>query len=376
MREFVRFPARLYKDDSLWAPPIRMDERTAYRKDKNAILIHSDYELLVVYDDQGRTAGRCLVHIDHTYNRYYQSKTGFFGAFECVDSYAAAELLLNEAAAWLGERGMDRMLGPINPVAEFWGFLLEGFDTPPVFLSPYNPPYYNDMMERYGMGKAKDLLSLEASREWGYAVPGRFEEFAERFLKRHPEFSLRKIDMKNLLRDAEQIWKITNTALSRNWGYVPVDRGVMEDMVRRLKPILDADAVWFIEDRNKPVGFALGFPDINPILTRTGGRLFPFGFIRLLRGKKTAERYRLLSLAVLPEYHGRGLDVLLYRQLYRALSPKITVLEANYILEDNLRIRNALEKLGLRQIKRYRIYEKAIPLSSKGRSFSVPSRLQ
>jgi ribosomal protein S18 acetylase RimI-like enzyme len=360
MRDFVRFPALLYNNDPLWAPPIWPEERTAYRKEKNAILVNSDFELLVVYDDRGRTAGRCLVYIDHTYNNYYQSKTGFFGAFECVDSYSAAELLLNEAVAWLGRQGMDRMLGPINPVAEFWGFLLEGFDTPPVFLSPYNPPYYNDMMEEYGMVKAKDLLALEASKEWGYTIPERFERFSEILLQRRPGFGLRKIDMKNLIRDAEHIWEITNTALSSNWGYVPVDRGVMEDMVRRLKPVLDPDAIWFVEDRGKPVGFALGFPDINPILTRTRGRLFPFGFVRLLRALKTVQRYRLLSLAVLPQYHGMGLDVLLYRQLYRALSPKITTLEANYILEDNFRIRNALEKLGLRQIKKYRIYEKPI----------------
>jgi GNAT superfamily N-acetyltransferase len=374
MNDFVTFPSRLYEKDPIWVPPVWADERTAYIKEKNAILVNSDFDLLLVYDDQGRTAGRCLVYIDHTYNSYYQSKTGFFGAFECVDSYTAAEILLNEAAAWLGERGMDRMLGPINPVAEFWGFLLEGFDTPPVFLSPYNPPYYNDMMERYGMGKAKDLLSLEASREWGYTIPERFERFSEILLQRCPGFGLRKIDTKNLIREAEHIWEITNTALSSNWGYVPVDRGVMEDMVRRLKPVLDPDAVWFVEDRGNPVGFALGFPDINPILSRTRGRLFPFGFIRILRAKKTVQRYRLLSLAVLPEYHGKGLDVLLYRQLYRALSPKITTLEANYILEDNLRIRNALEKLGLRHIKKYRIYEKAISLSSRGRFCSVPNQ--
>jgi ribosomal protein S18 acetylase RimI-like enzyme len=134
----------------------------------------------------------------------------------------------------------------------------------------------------------------------------------------------------------------------------------MEDMVKRLKTILDPDAVWFIQVEGKPVGFALGFPYVNPTMRKINGRLFPFGFLKLLSGVKKERRYRLLSLAVLREYQGQGLDVLLYRQLYKALAPRNIVLEANYILEDNYKIRNALEKLDLTFIKKYRIYEKPL----------------
>jgi ribosomal protein S18 acetylase RimI-like enzyme len=131
-------------------------------------------------------------------------------------------------------------------------------------------------------------------------------------------------------------------------------------MFRKLKPIADPDAIWFVEVRGTPVGFALGFPDLNVILRRTGGRLFPLGFAQILFGIRHVTEYRLFGLAVLPEYHGRGLDVLLYLQVYKSLSPRIQRLEANYILEDNHRIRNALEKLGLDLVKTYRVYEKAI----------------
>ena len=113
-------------------------------------------------------------------------------------------------------------------------------------------------------------------------------------------------------------------------------------------------------DKGEPVGFALGFPDLNMILKKVDGRLFPLGFLRLLTGVKKLPDYRLFALAVLPRYQGKGLDVLLYLQIFRALSPKIRRLEANYILEDNLRIRNALEKLGLDRVKTYRVYEKGI----------------
>jgi len=141
---------------------------------------------------------------------------------------------------------------------------------------------------------------------------------------------------------------------------VPVDEEVLKETVRRLKAILDPDAVWFVEDKGIPVGYALGFPDINVILKRIGGRLFPFGFIRMLADKRKITRYRLYALAVLPAYFNLGLDVLLYISLYKALQPKGIVLEANYILEDNTRIRNALEKLGLEYVKDYLVYEKSL----------------
>ena len=131
-------------------------------------------------------------------------------------------------------------------------------------------------------------------------------------------------------------------------------------MFRRLKPIADPEAIWFVEDRGRPVGFILGFPDLNVILRRIGGRLLPLGFLQVLFGIRMVTDYRLFGLAVLPEYQGQGLDVLLYLQIYKALAPRIRRLEANYILEDNPRIRNALEKLGLDLVKTYRVYEKPI----------------
>ena len=109
-----------------------------------------------------------------------------------------------------------------------------------------------------------------------------------------------------------------------------------------------------------PVGYALGFPDLNVILRRIGGRLLPLGFLRILLGAKKVRDHRLFGLAVMPEWQGRGLDVLLYLQLYRALRHRIRRMEANYILEDNRRIRNALEKLDLELVKTYRVYERPV----------------
>ena len=359
MRRFTLFPRRLYKSDPCWAPPLWMDERRAYTAKKNAILAHSDYALLLAEDD-GRLIGRSLVYVDHNFNAYYHTRTGFFGAFECADDFGAARALDERAVSWLAARGMNRVRGPIHPVAESWGFLLDGFGQPPVFMAPYNPSRYNDFMCRLGYHTAKDLLAYEGSTERSYKLPARFSRFTARMLKPGTGLSVRPLSMKHLSRDADAIFRISNESLKDNWGYVPLNRDELQDMFRRLKPIADPQAIWFVEHNGTPVGFALGFPDLNVILRRTGGKLLPFGFLQLLFGVKKVADYRLFGLAVLPAYHGKGLDVLLYTQLFNALSPRIRRLEANYILEDNAKIRNALEKLGLDLVKKYRVYEKGI----------------
>jgi GNAT superfamily N-acetyltransferase len=360
MRRFVYFPRDLYRDDPCWAPPLWIDERRAYSGRTNAILAHSDYSLILVEDNDGRVAGRSLVYVDHAFNGFYGTRTGFFGAFECVEDFGAARALDDAAVAWLKARGMERVRGPIHPVAESWGFLVEGLRAPPVFMAPYNPHYYNDFVRKLGYEKVKDLLAYDASTERNYTIPQRFSTFGARRLADGTGLSVRMLSMKDLARDADAILAISNEALKDNWGYVPLNRAEFQDMFRKLKPIADPEAIWFVEHQGRPVGYALGFPDLNMILRRIGGRLLPFGFLRLLFGIRRVTDYRLFGLAVLPAYHGKGLDALLYMQVYNALAPRIRRLEANYILEDNPNIRNALEKLGMDLVKTYRVYEKSL----------------
>jgi GNAT superfamily N-acetyltransferase len=168
--------------------------------------------------------------------------------------------------------------------------------------------------------------------------------------------------MKHLPRDAETIWRISNQAIRNNWGWAPYGLGELQDTFKKLKPIADPDAIWIVEDAGRPVGFCLGFPDINIILRKIRGRLFPFGFMTLLGKRRRLREFRLFGLAVLPEYQGMGLDVLLYTSLYEALAPRGVRMEASYILEDNPNMINALKKLGLVQTKTYRVYEKGIGL--------------
>lgn len=342
-----------------WVPPIWAFERSAYRPSKNAVLGRSESQLFLVRDGD-RVLGRLVAYIDPQFNEHFGSRTGFFGSFECYDHPAAAREILLEAESWLRRRGMNRVRGPINPVAECWGFLVDGFDTTPVYMSPYNPPYYDALMLSSGYEGVKDLLAYDADTAKGYVIPKRYKSFEKILSARRPNMTTRMIDPSKLERDAEYIRGILNAGVDGNWGFVPVGREEMASVVRDLQPILDPSAIWFVEDDGVPVGCCLGFPDINVIIKRIHGRLFPTGFLRLLTGSWRIKDYRLWGLAVLPAYQNLGLDVLLYLRLADSLVPRGVRIEANYILEGNLKIRNALEKLGMKLIKRYRVYDKEL----------------
>jgi len=360
MRDFIRLPQVIFQDHPCYVPPLWLDEKKAYSAKANPILANSDFALLLVLNDDHKPVGRIVVYIDHKYNQYYQSKTGFFGAFECIDDAGAAGLLIQTCEVWLRDKGIQVIRGPINPVAENWGFVFEGYGRAPVFMSPWNPPYYHGFFTGAGYEKAKDLLVYEADILQGYELPKRYDGFTEKFFERFPGIKIRQLDLRRIKDDARSIWEISNIALADNWGYVPLELPVMEDMLRKLRLIVDPNAVWMAEYEGNAVGFCLGFPDINLILKRSKGRLFPLGWARLLFGVKKLRDYRLFGLAVHPDWQGRALDALMYINLYHNLAAKKVRMEANYILEDNLRIRNALEKLGMHRIKTYRIYEKSL----------------
>jgi GNAT superfamily N-acetyltransferase len=360
LKQFVRLPEKLFGELADFIPPLWLDEKKDYTALHNPILAVSEFQLLLAYDDHNKPVGRLIVYIDFDYNKFYQTRIGFFGAFVCINDQKPAQLLIDSAENWLREKGCTAMRGPINPQAENWGFIFSGYERPTVFLSPSNPPYYHDFFVSAGYTKVKDLLVYEADIQSGYQLPNRYDGFQQRFAERFPGIRLRRLNLKKLEDDARAIWLISNASLQNNWGYVPLGLSVMEDMLSRLKLIVDPDAVWIAENDGQPVGFCLGFPDINIILKKINGRLLPFGWLHLLRDSKKLRDYRLFGLAVLPEWQGRALDALMYINLYEHLKSKNVRMEANYILEDNLRIRNALEKLGMQLIKSYRVYEKPL----------------
>ncbi len=359
LRAFIGLPYRLYRDDPVWVPPLRSEQRSQFDPKLNPFLNHCDWQLFLV-KDQGKIVGRCAAFIDHLAADFWKEPVGLFGYFDCIPSPAAARLLLEAARDWLRARGCTSMRGPWSFVSQEWGMVVEGFVPSPVIMAPYNPPYYNDYMVEFGLHKIKDLLCWYISTAEGHDIPPRIKELTDLVAKRYG-VRVRQVDMSRYDREVETIIEMSNTSLIENWGYSPVTEDEVRAMARDMKPIIQPKGVLIAEDKaGRPIGFAITLPDVNSLLKGLNGRLFPFGFLKLLRGIPRLRRYRMFALGVIPEYHGKAVDSLLYRALYESLYAPDTWMEINYVLEDNWMMVNAINKLGAKPLRRYRVYEMAI----------------
>lgn len=359
-RQFIQFPYRLYRDDPLWVPPLRSEQWAQFNPAKNPMLDHCTVQLFLLKDGR-EVIGRIAAFIDHAAVDYWGAPIGLFGSFECVEDESAAHLLLGTARDWLVERGMESMRGPWSFASQEWGLEIEGGDRPPVILAPHNPAYYPLYLESFGLEKATDLIAYLADMGEGYDLPERYRTLTDKIQSRY-NIRVRPVSLDNLEADVMTIVQLSNRAIADNWGYSPVTMEEAKVMARDLKRIVNPQVLLIAEDsEGNPIGFGLSLPDVNRILHNMNGRLLPFGWLKLLTGIKKLRHYRMWALGVVPEYQGRAIDTLLYKATYEALKDVRVCMEINYVLEDNHRMNNALVKMGVRPIRRYRVYEMSIP---------------
>jgi len=215
-------------------------------------------------------------------------------------------------------------------------------------------------MLAFNLEKIKDLLVYYISIKEGYTIPERIMTLTDDVVKRYG-VHIRQVDMKKYDEDVQKIIDLSNRSLIDNWGYTSVTTEEAEAVARDLKPIIQPKGVIFAEDtEGKPIGFAITLPDVNRILKGLKGHLLPFGWLKLLLGIPKLRSYRLFALGVIPEYHGKGVDSLLYRALCESLYTPETRLEINYVLEDNAPMNNAIHKLNAKPLRRYRVFEKEL----------------
>jgi len=359
LRQFIQFPYRLYQNDPTWVPPLRSEQWAQFDAKKNPMLDHCDTQLFLLKDGR-EVIGRCSAFVDHLAVEHWGEPIGLFGSFECVQDESAAHQLLTAAREWLVLKGMKAMRGPWSFASQEWGLEIEGGDRRPVILAPHNPSYYAAFFDQFGLNKAMDLIAYLADTTSGYEFPERYQTLTDRIQARYG-VKVRALDMDKLETEIMTIVELGNLSVSENWGYYPVTEDEAHAMARDLKRIVNPDALLIAEDPDgKPIGFALSLPDVNTILQGMNGRLLPFGWLKMLVGMKKIHNYRMWALGVVPAYHGKAIDTLLYKATYEALKDMQVCMEINYVLENNHRMNNALLKLNVEPIRRYRVYEMAI----------------
>jgi GNAT superfamily N-acetyltransferase len=359
LKRFIDFPYHFYRSDPNWIPPMRMELKGQFDPKTNPLLEHCTTRLFTLKEG-GRILGRVAAFIDHLAVDFWKEPMGLFGYYECIPDGQASKALLEAAAGWLTEQGMKAMRGPWTFVSQEWGLVVEGFTPPPCIMAPYNPPYYPGQLEAFGLEKVKDLLCYYISGKEGYQIPDRILSLTDRVAKRYG-VTVRPVNMKEYDREVQTFLELSNTSIIDNWGYSPVTEAEADAMARDLKMVIQPKGVLFAEDRQgRPIGFAIALPDINRLLKGLNGHVFPLGWLKLLLGIPRLRSYRMFALGVIPEYHGMGIDSLIYRALYESLySPEIWM-EINYVLEDNYHMNNAIHKLLAKPLRRYRIYQRSL----------------
>jgi GNAT superfamily N-acetyltransferase len=266
--------------------------------------------------------------------------------------------LFEAAGDWLCKSGMEAMRGPMNYCThQVCGLLVDGFDSPPVILMPYNPPYYEALIERYGFSKALDLYAytMEAHNPPDYLV-----RVADEVAK-NPDLKIRTIDLGRREEELQYLKKIYNSAWSRNWGFVPLTKTEFEHIAKRLCRAIDPDLFFIAEVKGEPVGLAINLPDYNIPLRHMHGRLFPAGWLKFLWYRRKIDMLRVYALGVLPSYHDLRLGALLYVETWKAALKKgYKSGEMSWIFENNKPMNRALQWMGARVYKTYRIYDRPL----------------
>jgi hypothetical protein len=359
-KRFTEFVYSFYEGVEHWVAPIRMDQKKLINEKKNPFFKNAEMAMFIAEKD-GRDVGRIAAIVDHRYNDFHGTKTGHFGFFECIQDQHTANLLFRVASDWLRDKGMNKVMGPASPsMMDTIGVLIDGFDKDPYVLMPYNFSYYDELILKAGFEKEMDMFAYIVNTET--VNTERMNRAMDIVRRRLPDIHIRPVNLKKIKDEIKIIREIYNQAWKDNWGFIPLSEAEFDALASDLKMIIDTDYAHIAEIEGEPVAFSVGIPNINEIMKGRDGKLFPFGFIKLLWGKTKTKGLRTALMGVAPKWQGRGIDALLHqRSIQNGLDSDIKKeSELSWILESNTEMIRVAERIGGARDKTYRMYSKEL----------------
>jgi GNAT superfamily N-acetyltransferase len=366
-KAFLSIPWTVYKDDPYWVPPLFSERMHFTNPEMNPFFEHAEVQLYMALRGD-EIVGTIAVFTNHLHNEYQKENIAFFGFFEVLEDYEAAEQLFKTAEAWAKERGHSALRGPAQwSTNDECGLLVNGFDDRPRILMTYNPRYYVDFVEKAGYKCARDLWAYKLGvKEFMDRIGDRLDKLTSRVLERK-EITIRNIDMKKYDEEVKKVKLLYNNAWSNNWGFVPMTDAEFDLLAANLHDFLDPDLVFIAEKDGKTVGFSITLPDINePLRLAYPKPKTPewWTMLKLVwhwKVKKQVSWVRVLVLGVIPEYRKLGIDALFYYKSARAaLGKGMKMGEMSWILDNNDKMNRPIIAMGGEVYKTYRFYEKPL----------------
>jgi GNAT superfamily N-acetyltransferase len=362
LSRFIKLPFRLHRDTP-WVPPLIYERRQFLDRSKNPYFEHAEADYFIAWRD-GEPVGRITAQIDRRWDEYQGGNDAQFGFIEAEDDPEVFAALLEAAESWARGRGRERLLGPMDfTTNDEVGLLVEGHELHPMILEPWHPPYYRERLEAGGYGKSIDLLiwwlSLGELKQ-GDRFADAIHAVADKVESEHG-ITVRNMRKRDLEAEMERFMEVYNAAWERNWGFVPITEDEARFHARNLKQVMDERWGFIAERDGEVLGAAFTLPDINQVTKKMNGRVLPFGWLRFLLGKRKIDRVRVFALGVKPEWQHTGIAARFYQCHFDAaeVTPQKSG-EMGWILEVNKNMNSAMEAMGGKVVRRFRLYEREL----------------
>lgn len=361
LKTFIFLPEKIHKNHMTWVPPIYIDEWKYFDPKHNRSFTHCDVIRLLATRD-GQPVGRIMGVINRKYNEIRNQKIARFGYLETWEDEEVIRVLLERVEDWAREHGMDKIIGPYGFTDQDpEGFLIEGFENRATIATYCNFEWMPRMVEQQGYSKDVDYFVYKLD------VPKEFPEFYKKIyerVKKKGNFEVLEFKNKRKLRPwIKPVLRLMNECYTESniYGYAPLDEKEMEELTKRYLPVLDPRFVKGVLKEGELVAFVVGIPDMTEGIQKARGRLFPFGFLKILRAAKKTKQLDLLLGAIKEKYRGLGLDVLMgVKMIMTARKAGLEMMDTHHEMEANVKVRAEMEKMGGKVYKKFRIYQKAL----------------
>lgn len=358
IKKFVLFQHELYKDCAFYVPPIFKEEQDLFNPEKNQVFKNADCWLFLAYKNN-KIVGRVAALINYIEINEQQKAKMRFGWLDMIDDIEVTEALLNEVQKIGLEKNLAFMEGPVGfSNMDKAGMLVHGFDELNTMITWYNHPYYMHHMEHLGFVKATEWVEFKFVPP--NPIPEKIDKFASIVSERYKLTSLKFKTVGEIVPFVDDMFDLLNKTYSSLVTFVPIQQHQIDLYKEKYLPYLNPDFIELVIDEEKKlIGFAITMPSFSEALKKANGRLFPFGFLHLLRAKKKNNKAAFFLIGIDPLYQGKGVTAMMFRNVtVNFINYDITECETNPELEDNLAVQASWKNYDPILHKRRRTYRK------------------
>ena len=355
-QDFLQIAVDLYKNDTNWIRPLDKDIEEVFDPAKNKFFKRGECTRWLLKDNAGKNIGRIAAFVNRQYKQ--DQPTGGMGFFECINDQQAASFMLDHCKAWLSERGMEAMDGPINfgERDKWWGVVVDGFYSP-LYGMTYNPPYYQQLLEAYGFQTYFNQVCFAMQVK---------QQLEDKFYQRHaaiaadPGYKAVMIDKGQIEKFAKDFTYVYNKAWAGHGGGKSLEEKQVQKMFKTMKPVMDAHLIWFVYYKEEPVAMWINLPDLNQYFKHMNGKFGLLQKIRFVLLQKFGKCSRFVGLVfgIIPEHQGKGVDAYMIVEGAKVIQPmaRYEDYEMQWIGDFNPKMVNIAESLGTHRSRTLRTY--------------------